>query len=190
LTLLIASCIESIRTIITQAFKGEELPDDERLLLNDTLESFNQWRLSILTRIGQVLNQNPPKSSAKLSTTASTSQTSIHGTFAIPETTLASLEFNTKKTILSSLLLLSLSLPSHNYDPRSRTMLHILSSALHLPPPLLLHLEKEVAKIIVSAAMKADDSENSKRAESTSSSRKLKMGIAGVAGGILVGVTG
>jgi hypothetical protein len=190
LTLLIASCAESIRTVITQAFKGEELSDEERSLLNDTLDSFNQWRLSILTRISEVLNQNPTNPSSTLSTTPSTSETSTYGTFAIPETTLVSLEFDTKKTILSSVLLLSLSLSSHNYDPRSRTMLHVLSSALRLPPQLLLELEKEVAKILVSAAMKADESENIKRAESSSSSRKWKMGIAGVAGGILVGVTG
>jgi hypothetical protein len=69
-------------------------------------------------------------------------------------------------------------------------MLHILSSALHLPTPLLLTLEKEVAKILVSTAIKADERETQKRAESSSSSRKWKMGIAGVAGGILVGVTG
>lgn len=69
-------------------------------------------------------------------------------------------------------------------------MLHILSSSLRLSRPLLLTLEKEVAKILVSAAMKTDEEEAKKRNEASSTSRKWKMGIAGVAGGILVGVTG
>lgn len=185
-----ASCAEEIRKIHSQAFTGQDFEGDERDLLNDTLRNYGEWKLSILNRLGEVLNQKPTKPSAQKHDTEDTSEVSTYGIFKIPEASLAKLDFDTRKTLLSSLLLLSLSLPSHNYDPRSRTLLHILASALHLPQSLLLTLEKEVAKILVSAAMKADDDETKKRTAASASSRKWKMGIAGVAGGILVGVTG
>ena len=186
-----ASCAEEIRTIHSQAFRGQDIEDDERGLLDDTLRNYSEWKLSILTRLGEVINQKPTKPEAeKHHTHKDTSEISSYGIFKIPETSLAKLDFDTRKTLLSSLLLLSLSLPSHTYDPRSRTLLHILCASLHLPQSLLLTLEKEVAKILVSAAMKADEDETKKRTEASASSRKWKMGIAGVAGGILVGVTG
>jgi len=190
LTALVATCAESIRTVHSKAFSGTELTDDDRSLLDDTLASFNEWKLAILTRLGEVFNQKSTPNSLDPSTSKDVPEPSTHGQFTIPDTTLAKLDFDTKKTILSSVLLLSLSLPSHNYDPRSRTMLHVLSSSLRLPPPLLLTLEKEVSKILVSAAMKADEEESKKRNQASAMSRKWKMGIAGVAGGILVGVTG
>ena len=188
--MLVASCAEEIRTIHSRAFSGQEVEDDERALLDDTLKDYSEWKLSILTRLGEVINQKPSKSGTEKHHTKDVSEISTYGIFKIPETSLATLDFDRRKTLLSSLLLLSLSLPSHNYDPRSRTLLHILCSSLHLPQSLLLTLEKEVAKILVSAAMKADEQETKKRTEAASSSRKWKMGIAGVAGGILVGVTG
>lgn len=166
------------------------MEDDERALLDDTLKDYSEWKLSIMTRLVEVIKQKPNKSGTKKLHTKDISEISTYGVFEIPETPLATLDFDTRKTLLSSVLLLSLSLPSHNYDPRSRTLLHILCSSLHLPQSLLLTLEKEVAKILVSAAMKADEEETKKRTEASSSSRKWKMGIAGVAGGILVGVTG
>jgi hypothetical protein len=190
LTLLVASCADSIESVHAGAFVGTELDDDERSLRDATLANYNAWKRAILTRLGEVLNQKSSKLFSHTKVSEVGPETSKYGDFRIPQTYLAKLAFDTKKTIVSSLLLLSLSLPSHNYDPRSRTMLHILSSSLQLPPPLLLSLEKEIAKILVSAAMKADEQETKKREEAASSSRKWKMGIAGVAGGILVGVTG
>jgi hypothetical protein len=192
LTLLVASCANSIENVHSRAFVGTELDDDERSLRDATLANYNAWKRAILTRLSEALNKesSKPPSDVKANDHEVRPETSIYGDFKVPQTHLAKLAFDAKKTIVSSLLLLSLSLPSHNYDPRSRTMLHMISSSLQLPPPLLLSLEEEVAKILVLAAMKADEYETKKREEAASSSRKWKMGIAGVAGGILVGVTG
>jgi hypothetical protein len=187
---LVASCADSIETVHSRAFVETELDDDERSLRDAMLANYNAWKRAILTRLGEVLDKDRSKPPSDSKAGNVRPETSIYGDFKIPQTYLAKLTFDTKKTMVSCLLLLSLSLPSHNYDPRSRTMLHILSSSLQLPPPLLLSLEKEVAKILISAAMKADEQDTKKREESASSSRKWKMGIAGVAGGILVGVTG
>jgi hypothetical protein len=187
---LVASCADSIESVHSRAFVGTELDDDERSLRDSTLANYKAWKRAILKRLGEVLNQDPSKSPSDRNVGDDTAEASRYGTFKIPQTSMVKLDFDIKKTIISSLLLLSLSLPSHNYDPRSRTLLHILSASLRLPPPLLLSLEKEVAEILVSAAMKADEQDTKKREEAASSSRKWKMGIAGVAGGILVGVTG
>jgi len=193
LTLLVASCIESVRTVLRKAFEGSELADDDRALRNDALASFDEWKLSLLTRVGEVLNyrnESTPDSLPPKSTKKPPSAKSSYGVFKVPESPLADLPTDTKTAILSALLLLSLSLSQHNYDPRSRTTIHILSAALQLPPSLLLDLEKDVAAILVSAAMKAQDAEVEKRVDASASSRRWKIGLAGVAGGILVGVTG
>lgn len=187
---MVASCADSIESVHSRAFVGTELDDDELSLRDATLANYNAWKRAILARLGEILNQQPSKSPSDRKVGKDTTDGPRYATFNVPQTSLVKLNFDTKKTIISSVLLLSLSLPSHNYDPRSRTLLNILSASLLLPPPLLLSLEKEVAKILVSAAMKADEQETKKREESASSSRKWKMGIAGVAGGILVGVTG
>jgi len=186
----VATCAEEIRKIHSQAFSGQDVEEDERGLLDDTLRNYSEWKLSILTRLEEVIHQKSLQSGIEKHHSKDSSEVSTYGIFKIPETSLAKLDFDTRKTLLSSLLLLSLSLPSHNYDPRSRTLLHIFCSSLHLPQSLLLTLEKEVAEILVSAAMEADEDETKKRNEAAVSSRKWKMGIAGVAGGIIVGVTG
>jgi hypothetical protein len=151
--------------------------------------SFDDWKASLLGRIKEALKTAEQKILGAESGKQAVRPTKF-GSFAVPETSLSTLSFDQRKTILSSILLLSLSLETHNYDPRSRTMLHILSLSLQLPSSLLLELEKDVAKILVSAAMKADEDENKKRNDAASYSRKWKMGIAGVAGGLLVGITG
>jgi len=146
--------------------------------------------MSIITRLDEVLHANITKPAHGVRQREVDEKSESYGEFIIPQTSLGQLDLETKKTIISSVLLLSLSLPTHNYDPRSRVLLHILCAALRVPSSLLLTLEKEVAKILVSAAMKADQEEAKRRHEASASSRKWKMGLAGVAGGILVGVTG
>jgi hypothetical protein len=174
-----------------QAFKtATELTDDERALCDATLKSFNEWKMSIITRLDEVLHANITKGTSELLKSKAADKSDGYGDFIIPKTSLENLDLDTKKTIISSVLLLSLSLSTHNYDPRSRVLLHVMSSSLKIPASLLLTLEKDVARILVSAAMKADQEETKKRQESAAYSRKWKMGLAGLAGGILVGVTG
>lgn len=166
------------------------MTDEDRALCDATLTSFNEWRESILTRLDEVLHAHVTKGVLTQIDDNNSQSSTTYGHFTIPHTSLVTLDLDTKKTIISSILLLSLSLPTHNYDPRSRVLLHILASSLQVHSSLLLTLEREVAKILVSAAMKADHEEAKKREEASATSRKWKMGLAGVAGGILVGVTG
>lgn len=184
-----SACADSIRNVQAKAFTGSELTPEDRRLRNDMFTSFADWKTPLLDRIKEALKKTGERTAGSESGKRAVGPAKF-GSFAVPETGLSTLQFAERKTILSSVLLLSLSLEAHNYDPRSRTMLHILSLSLQLPSSLLLELEQDVAKILVSAAMKADDEENKKRNEAASYSRKWKMGIAGVAGGLLVGITG
>jgi hypothetical protein len=186
---LVSACADSILRVQAKAFTGSELTPEDRRLRNDMFASFDDWNSSLLDRIKEALKSTEDKVEGPANGKRAVGQAKF-GSFAIPETGLSTLQFDLRKAILSSILLLSLSLETHNYDPRSRTMLHILSLSLQLPSSLLLELEKDVAKILVSAAMKADEEENKKRNEAASYSRKWKMGIVGVAGGLLVGITG
>src|SRR5271167_1543420 len=122
---LVAECADSIRQIHAKGFTERNLTADDRLLKDDTLASFDQWKFSITTRLGEVLNQKFVSSMSKSRPSSIERETSTYGQFHIPDTSLTNLTYDIRKTVLSSILLLSLSLPSHNYDPRSRTMLHI-----------------------------------------------------------------
>ncbi|ODQ56366.1 DUF726-domain-containing protein [Saitoella complicata NRRL Y-17804] len=94
--------------------------------------------------------------------------------------------------LIHTLLLLLLSLKS--YSAYSRILLMqvaaSLSPASETIPPIT-EIESKVAQALTSAAkeMSADE-ESKKRAEQAATSRKWKVGLATLAGGVLVGVTG
>ncbi|KAF3290890.1 hypothetical protein TWF970_000151 [Orbilia oligospora] len=116
---------------------------------------------------------------------------------AIPTGLTTSLPDPAKPLILHSILLLILSLET--YDARSRTLLRILSTSLSLPPLTVVNLEKSIAKTLVTAAksgqngdngdMSADSSRERQKANNKWN-RRLKIGIAGVAGAAVIGITG
>ncbi|KAK6535542.1 hypothetical protein TWF694_001996 [Orbilia ellipsospora] len=107
-----------------------------------------------------------------------------------------SLPEKAKPVILHSLLLLILSLET--YDARSRTLLRIISSSLQLPAHILVTLEKSVAKTLITAAkasssgspqMSADASREKQKSDNRWN-RRIKIGLAGVAGAAVIGITG
>ncbi|KAK6500894.1 hypothetical protein TWF506_003654 [Arthrobotrys conoides] len=118
---------------------------------------------------------------------------------AIPTGLTTSLPDPAKPLILHSILLLILSLET--YDARSRTLLRILSTSLSLPPLTVVGLEKSIAKTLVTAAkssgqnnengnnMSADSSRERQKANNKWN-RRIKIGIAGVAGAAVIGITG
>ncbi|EPS39121.1 hypothetical protein H072_7119 [Dactylellina haptotyla CBS 200.50] len=116
---------------------------------------------------------------------------------AIPTGLSTSLPENAKPVILHSIILLILSLET--YDARSRTMLRILSTSLHVPPLTLVTLEEAVAKTLITAAkssgssspshMSADASKEKQKSDHRWN-RRIKIGLAGVAGAAVIGITG
>ena len=180
-------------------------------LKQSSLKFFDQWRTSVIVRVGEVVNSkeeassqiksaNPPDSTihapsdTKVDPTQPTdseddSAWDLSKFYPPIDTPLASLDEKSRILIIHSMLLLLLSL--ENYVAPSRVLLLYLSSSLHLPLKVLTEDEEKIAKGLLEAAKHmSGESEAKKKAEENKDSRKWKVGLASVAGAALIGVTG
>ena len=180
-------------------------------LKQSCLKFFDQWRSSVIVRVGEVVNSreeassqiksaNPPDSTihapsdTKVDPTQPTdseddSAWDLSKFYPPIDTPLASLDEKTKILIIHSMLLLMLSL--EHYIAPSRVLLLYLTSSLHLPLKVLTEDEEKIAKGLLEAAKHmSGESEAKKKAEENKDSRKWKVGLASVAGAALIGVTG
>ena len=180
-------------------------------LKQSCLKFFDQWRSSVIVRIGEVVNSreeassqiksaNPPDSTihapsdTKVDPTQPTdsedeSAWDLSKFYPPIDTPLASLDEKTKILIIHSMLLLMLSL--EHYIAPSRVLLLYLTSSLHLPLKVLTEDEEKIARGLLEAAKHmSGESEAKKKAEENKDSRKWKVGLASVAGAALIGVTG
>ncbi|MCJ1260690.1 hypothetical protein MMC22_000552 [Lobaria immixta] len=178
------------------------------------LDFIDQWRISVIERVGSIVNSKETASSqvrstpAPKGTTHSPSDKKINpeslesdeksddvvaSTLAalyppIP-TPLSSLDEPTRILILHSTLLLLLSL--EHYVAQSRVLLLYLTSSLKLPLKVLTSDEEKVAVGLLEAAKHmSGESEAQKKADENQQSRKWKVGLASVAGAAIIGVTG
>ncbi|KAH0347043.1 DUF726-domain-containing protein, partial [Aureobasidium melanogenum] len=169
------------------------------------LQHFDDWRDSVLLRIGEVVNQREEAVSQKKEAHAQTPRVpskkapepskydegvskALKELCPPTETPLVELEEEHRALILHSVLLLLLSL--EHYSAHSRVLLLHLTSSLNLSIGFLADDESKIARGLLSAAeMKADD-ETKKKQEDNKESRKWKVGLASVAGAALIGVTG
>lgn len=104
-------------------------------------------------------------------------------------TSLYSLPKDKRKLLLNSMLLLLLSL--EHYIAYSRILLLHISSSLHLPLHILTEHEVQVAQGLLEAAKHmSGDSETQKRSDENKTARRWKVGLAGVAGAAVIGITG
>ena len=179
-------------------------------LRQSSLKFFDQWRTSVIVRVGEVVNSkeeassqirsaNPPDSTihapsdTKVDPTQPTNSEDSAGDLSklYPpiDTPLASLDEKSRILIIHSMLLLLLSL--EHYVAPSRVLLLYLTSSLHLPLEVLTEDEEKIAKELLEAAKHmSGESEAKKKAEENKDSRKWKVGLASVAGAALIGVTG
>jgi len=189
--------------------RGKELSTPQmRELKEACIRFFDDWRDNVLQRVGEVVNSkeqakahkrearptSPEPSSKRLSQQAPEKHDqavteTLHELYPPVDTSLAKMPQEQKALILHSMLLLLLSLES--YTAHSRILLLYLTSSLHLPIDLLTEDEANTSRALLQAAekMSADD-ETKKRAEENHSSRKWKVGLAGVAGAAVIGITG
>lgn len=104
-------------------------------------------------------------------------------------TSLCSLPKERRILLLHAMLLLLLSL--EHYVAHSRILLLHISSSLHLPLHILAEEEMKVAQGLLEAAKEmSGDEETKKRGHDNTVARRWKVGLAGVAGAAIIGVTG
>ncbi|KAI1421673.1 hypothetical protein F5Y12DRAFT_688583 [Xylaria sp. FL1777] len=178
-------------------------------LKNAALSFFDDWRDSVILRVGEAVNsrkvaEEQSQSSRPETTTSDSKPSSVglrtdeHDTkvdevlteiYTPVKTSLRILDQSKRTLLLHSVLLLLLSL--EHYNAYSRTLLLYCMTSLGLSVRVLSENERQVAKGLLAAAkqMSAEE-ETKKRAEENSTARKWKMGVAGVAGAALIGVTG
>lgn len=175
-----------------------QLPTNPQLeiLKKNCLSSFDEWQEPIIKRIKEVVdpkNVSGKSGSATEVSAENDAQNDILQSMYPPiETSLLALPQAHRNTVLQSLLLLFLSLG--NYDSRSRVLLLVIASSLHIPLAVALEQEDHTANTIIKAAEKSKDmtaeEESKKRVEENKFSRGWKIGLASVAGAAVIGITG
>ncbi|KAI9717034.1 MAG: hypothetical protein M1812_004969 [Candelaria pacifica] len=171
-----------------------------------SLKFFDEWRETVLQRVGEVVNSKetavkqkeeakPNKAELKTKKLSGESEeekhvaTALHELYPPISTSLESLPEEKRRLILHSMLLLLLSL--EHYIAHSRILLLYVTSSLKLPVRVLAEDETKIAKGLLEAAKHmSGEEETRKKAEENKDSRKWKVGLATVAGAAIVGVTG
>ena len=176
-----------------------------------SLKFFDEWRTSVILRVGEVVNSKEEASShiksakapdsaihapsdikidpSKPTESEESAAASMSKFYPPIDTPLISLDEKTKILIIHSMLLLMLSL--EHYVGPSRVLLLYMTSSLKLPLKVLTEDEEKIAKGVLEAAKHmSGDAEAKKKAEENKDSRKWKVGLATVAGAALIGVTG
>ena len=169
------------------------------------LQYFDDWRSSVIMRVGEVVNSRHTQEHHQSHTKSQDSQGSIgkdvqtdegveidkvaHRLYSPISTKLVELSDEKRILILHSMLLLLLSL--EHYTAYSRVLLLYMASSLKIPINILTEDETKVAQGLLEAAKHmSGDEEAQKRAEENKTARRWKVGLASVAGAALIGVTG
>ncbi|KIN02546.1 hypothetical protein OIDMADRAFT_102684 [Oidiodendron maius Zn] len=192
--------------------REKELSEPKMLELKiEAIKFFEEWRVSLTSRVGDAVNnlkevvveQNPDESAGKSLqtrapseaqvTTPSTNTEEADATliqlYPPTSTPLCSLQREKRILLLHAILLLVLSL--EHYVAYSRILLLHISSSLHLPLHLLAEQEVKLAQGLLEAAEQmSGDEEAEKRSDENKVSRRWKVGLAGVAGAAVIGITG
>lgn len=168
------------------------------------LSHFEDWRDSVLLRVGEVVNkddgnqdqkneENPAKDAAKSNEIplVEDEQRLKHLREVYPpiESPLAELPKATRLLILHSLLLLLLSL--EHYNAYSRVLMLHVASSLGIDIKILNEDEVKVARGLLDTALALNkDPDPKQQVKKSDNARKWKVGIASVAGAALIGITG
>ncbi|PVH83748.1 DUF726-domain-containing protein [Cadophora sp. DSE1049] len=183
-------------------------------LKEDSLKFFDHWRESVISRVGTAVNNSkevveeqkdkasveatkhePPTETKVIANTTGSNTNIEEADAALVElypptsTSLYSLPKDKRILLLNAMLLLLLSL--EHYVAPSRILLLHISSSLHLPLHVLAEHEVKVAQGLLEAAKHMSGSEETqKRSDENKTARRWKVGLAGVAGAAVIGITG
>ncbi|RDW75691.1 DUF726-domain-containing protein [Coleophoma crateriformis] len=180
-------------------------------LKKDALEFFQIWQESVVSRVGTVVNKPkevieeqkekasdnnspdiappPDKKVIQSNTNTENADAALIDLYPPTSTSLCNLPREKREMLLNAMLLLVLGL--EHYIAHSRILLLHIASSLHLPLHILTENEVKVAQTLLEAAKHmSGDEETKKRGEENQTARRWKVGLAGVAGAALIGVTG
>lgn len=165
------------------------------------LSHFEDWRDSVLLRIGEVVNKDeePEAQQAEADPATQSDELPLEEdakrmehlaeVYHPVESPLAKLPKATRLLILHSLLLLLLSL--EHYNAYSRVLMLHLASSLSIDIKVLNENETKVARGLLDTALAlSSNSEPKQQNKKSDDARKWKVGIASVAGAALIGLTG
>jgi hypothetical protein len=166
------------------------------------LTSFDDWRDSVILRIGEAVNKNDDaEQDDSISSQALQEQQApvvpedqgslekLREIYPPVKSPLVELAEAKRLLILHSLLLLLLSL--EHYNARSRVLMLFVASSLNLDVKILNGDEVKVARVLLDASIElSKNAEAQNHGKKNDSSRKWKVGIASVAGAALIGITG
>ncbi|KAL4870137.1 hypothetical protein BDV12DRAFT_184727 [Aspergillus spectabilis] len=165
------------------------------------LTQFDDWRDSVLLRVGEVVNQKMEDKEEETDSQDDQRPESPHDDQDDPswsrlseiytplETPLIRLPKPKRLLVLHSLLLLMLSL--EHYSANSRVLMLYAASSLGLGVKTLNQDEVKVSRGLLDAALQLPaNSDAQSQSRESDPSRKWKVGIASVAGAVLIGVTG
>ncbi|KAH8599362.1 hypothetical protein B0O99DRAFT_591217 [Bisporella sp. PMI_857] len=192
--------------------REEELSVPEILeLKSSSLEFFEKWRESLLARVRTAVNSSkevadgqkekatitPHEITAvqdqtkviKPNTNIEEADAALIAMCPPTSTSLVALPRDKRVLILNAMLLLILSL--EHYLAHSRVLLQHIASSLHLPLHILAEDEVKVAQGLLEATKEMSGAEEAhKRGDENKTARRWKVGLAGVAGAAVIGVTG
>ncbi|KAI4626728.1 hypothetical protein J4E83_003880 [Alternaria metachromatica] len=194
--------------------KKELAQPEVQELKQEMLKYFDGWRGSVISRIGEVVNskkkakeQTRQVEGKEIKQITKKSETSLKSIKKLDEkdededrmfnelyppvpNALTKLEESKRALILHSLVLILLSL--EHYSAHSRVLNLYLTSSLGLSRAVLKKDEETVAQGLLEAASQQlnADAETKEAAEKSQNARRWKVGLAGVAGAALIGVTG
>lgn len=166
-----------------------------------TLAHFDDWRDAVLLRLGEVVNKDDenedeskePSDAAKSNDVPIVEDeerlAKLCQIYHPVESPLAQVPKATRLLILHSLLLLLLSL--EKYTAYSRVLMLHVASSLGIDIDVLNQDEVKVARGLLDTALALSSQPEAKQqVKKSDDSRKWKVGIASVAGAVLIGVTG
>lgn len=181
-------------------------------LKKDALKAFDDWRQTVIERVGQVVNsartargQVETEAKAGKAQPQAPDQDPLESVVTKPpnqdiklrfkdlypptKTPLTKMSMQQRTLVVHSLLLLLLSL--EHYNAPSRVLLLHLTSSLKLPLKTFEQDESTVAKGLLEAAKELTaDEETKKKAEANKESRKWRVGLATAAGAAVIGISG
>ncbi|OQV05302.1 hypothetical protein CLAIMM_10067 isoform 2 [Cladophialophora immunda] len=155
---------------------------EAKALRSAALTFFDAWAESVILRVGEVVNSRDEAAQDKNrdQTRKLASEAAKQQYQPTPRE---------RSTIIKAILLLLLSLEA--YRAHSRVLLVRLAISLGVNGGEVSQMEKDTAYGLLTAAAKMDASESTQKAQQASSTaRKWKIGVAGVAGAALIGITG